>query len=288
MLEKIKQHRAKLTAAVVIVLALVLAFWYGGGGARLRGWSASDGGATEMTSSSVVEPEESAAAPSIAAAAPTVEATPATTQEIAASTDVPTPQTSQTAPAVSSPAQSSGAPVFSEAAVKTSNAETGGDQYLPAPVPEGNPEPVEPEDAVIGSTAYTCTISVSCSTLLDNMSLLDEEKKELVPDDGWILEPVAVTFYEGESVFNTLQRTLKQNGIQMEYVNTPIYNSAYIEGIGNLYEFDAGELSGWEYRVNSWFPGYGCSRYQLQDGDVVEWVYTCDLGEDVGGSNAAG
>ena len=27
---------------------------------------------------------------------------------------------------------------------------------------------------------------------------------------------------------------------------------------------------------------YGCSRYRLQDGDVVEWKYTCDLGADVG------
>lgn len=61
-----------------------------------------------------------------------------------------------------------------------------------------------------------------------------------------------------------------------------MYNSAYIEGIHNLYEFDVGELSGWMYSVNDWFPNYGCSRYQLQDGDVVEWVYTCDLGEDVG------
>lgn len=26
----------------------------------------------------------------------------------------------------------------------------------------------------------------------------------------------------------------------------------------------------------------------LKDGDVVEWVYTCDLGRDVGGGTAAG
>ena len=37
------------------------------------------------------------------------------------------------------------------------------------------------------------------------------------------------------------------------------------------------------YKVNDgWFPNYGCSRYQLRDGDVMEWVYTCDLGKDVG------
>ena len=67
---------------------------------------------------------------------------------------------------------------------------------------------------------------------------------------------------------------------------TPIYNSAYIEGIANLYEFDVGNESGWMFRVNDWFPNYGCSRYVLKDGDTVEWVYTCDLGKDVGGGQA--
>ena len=70
----------------------------------------------------------------------------------------------------------------------------------------------------------------------------------------------------------------------MEFVNTPIYGSVYVEGIGNLYEFDAGELSGWMYRVNGEFPNFGCSKYILKNGDKVEFVYTCDLGKDVGGS----
>ena len=72
----------------------------------------------------------------------------------------------------------------------------------------------------------------------------------------------------------------------MEFSQSPVYETAYIEGIGNLYEFDAGALSGWMYRVNGWFPNYGCSSYQVQDGDVIEWVYTCDLGADVGGGDA--
>ena len=44
----------------------------------------------------------------------------------------------------------------------------------------------------------------------------------------------------------------------------------------------------WMYKVNDWFPNYGCSRYQLQDGDVICWEYTCDLGVDVGGYRATG
>ena len=165
---------------------------------------------------------------------------------------------------------------------------TGKDKYLTDPVPEGKPAPVEPEDVEIGDEEWTCTLSVSCATILDNMALCDPEKRELVPEDGWILEPMTVTFYAGESVFNVLQRTLKEQGIHMEHSYTPAYHSAYVEGINNLYEFDVGEHSGWMYSVNGWFPNYGCSRYRLQDGDVVEWKYTCDLGSDVGGGSAVG
>ena len=129
--------------------------------------------------------------------------------------------------------------------------------------------------------------SVKCDTILQNIALLDSEKVNLVPDDGVIFEEKTVSFYEGESVFNLLMREMKRNKIHMEFVNTPIYNSAYIEGIANLYEFDCGELSGWMYKVNGWFPNYGCSRYQLKPGDKVEWVYTCNLGIDVGGNYSA-
>ena len=160
---------------------------------------------------------------------------------------------------------------------------TGKDKYNTDPVPAGKPTPVEPENTTVSSKTHTCTISVSCATILDNMSYLKENKKELVPSDGWILKETKVTFNEGQSVYDVLQSVLKEHGIHMEASFTPMYNSAYVEGINNLYEFDCGELSGWMYSVNGWFPNYGCSRYQVQAGDVIKWVYTCDLGYDVGG-----
>ena len=162
----------------------------------------------------------------------------------------------------------------------------GKDKYLTDPIPEGKPKPVEPEDQEVdkGKT-YTCTFSIECSTILNNLDQLEPDKLEMVPSVGVILSKTTVTFYEGESVYDVLQRLCKEKGIHMESSWTPIYNSAYIEGIHNLYEFDCGSLSGWMYRVNGWYPNYGCSRYQLKDGDVVEWRYTCDLGNDVGGKN---
>ena len=124
-----------------------------------------------------------------------------------------------------------------------------------------------------GSSQPTCTLSVSCAVLLNNMDKLDPDKAELVPEDGWLLAPVTVPFAEGETVFDLLLRVCREQKLHMEFTDTPVYGSAYIEGIGNLYEFDAGALSGWRYSVNGWYPNYGCSRYPLTAGDVVEWVY---------------
>lgn len=132
-------------------------------------------------------------------------------------------------------------------------------------------------------TPMTCTISISCATILSNTDELGPEKLELVPSDGWILAPVTVEFTAGQSVFDVLLATVKAQAIHMEYQNTPMYETAYIEGIGNLYEFDCGALSGWMYSVNGSFPNYGCSLFALQDGDAVCWLYTCDQGQDVGG-----
>lgn len=132
----------------------------------------------------------------------------------------------------------------------------------------------------------TCTISISCSTILSNMDKCEESVKDWVPGNGVILSATTVTFTEGESVYDVLQRVCRDNGIQMESSRSPEYNSAYVEGINNIYEFNVGSGSGWMYKVNGWFPNYGCSSYTLSQGDVICWVYTCNLGDDVGGGYA--
>lgn len=165
----------------------------------------------------------------------------------------------------------------------------GKDKYLTDPTPEGKPKPVEPEDQEVDtSKTLTCTFSIECSTIINNLDMLDADKLEMVPSGGTVLPTVTVAFYEGESVFDVLQRVCRGQGIHLESSWTPIYNSAYIEGIHNLYEFDCGSLSGWMYSVNGWYPNYGCSRYLLKQGDMVQWRYTCDLGSDIGGYNAIG
>ena len=127
-----------------------------------------------------------------------------------------------------------------------------------------------------------CTVSISCSTLLDNLDRVKKNKLSVIPSDGWILTDINAEFTEGESVFDVTKRVCMERKIPFEFTLAPIYNTAYIEGINNIYEFDCGSTSGWLYKVNGEFKSYGCSDCKLNNGDIVEWVYTCNLGKDVG------
>ena len=142
-----------------------------------------------------------------------------------------------------------------------------------------------PDNALItrGEEENICTITIVCDTVLDNLDNLDEEKAPYVPKDAVILPETQVSFSEGDTVFEVLQKVCTAADLQIEYSWTPMYNSYYIEGINHLYEFDCGPESGWMYKVNEWFPNYGCSAYNLKNGDEIVWCYTCNgLGADVG------
>lgn len=56
------------------------------------------------------------------------------------------------------------------------------DKYLTDPVPEGKPNPVEPEDASVDKKKkYTATLSIRCDTILNNMSLFNQDKLGVLP-----------------------------------------------------------------------------------------------------------
>lgn len=122
-----------------------------------------------------------------------------------------------------------------------------------------------------------CTLTVRCEDILQNMNNLKSGKEKYLPADGVILPKQDVNFSFGESVFDVLYRVVKEKNIHIEFVNTPVYNSVYIEGIANLYEFDCGKNSGWIYTVNGESPMYGCSQHIINHGDNIEFVYKCNL-----------
>lgn len=316
MKKSLSKHKWKIIIASVVLALLGATFWYGGHAPGLQGWtvseptvsvSESEASPSDETPEDVQTPDVNASpsqsvASDLASSEPSEEPSEEPSPKESASpsaapgSDLDHPMTPEEKLAMaeeiagegSSEGVEEGDTDYAAQQGMDIDPNTGKDQYLTDPVPEGKPVPIEPKNADITDNAMTCTLSVRCDTILDNIDWLDPEKVELVPLDGVIFPATAVTFYEGESVFNVLLREIKKAGIHMEFVNVPMYNSAYIEGINNLYEFDCGELSGWMYKVGGWFPNYGCSRYQLNDGDTVEWVYTCNLGVDVGGYYAVG
>lgn len=124
-------------------------------------------------------------------------------------------------------------------------------------------------------TELTCSISVTCDAVLKNKDRLNPDKLQVVPENGIILGEKVVGFEEGESVFDVLLRTLRDNKIHIEFKETPGLDTAYIEGIGNIYEFDLGDMSGWGYTVNGESPNVGCSNYLVKDGDSIKFEYIC-------------
>lgn len=146
------------------------------------------------------------------------------------------------------------------------------------------------EEKALASQAALPTVSlkVSAKTLVNNKDQLDGNKEDLLPKNGLIYSNDRVEVEDGDTVFDVLLREMQAAGIHMESSMTPIYKTNYVEGINNIYEFDAGELSGWMYKVNGSFPSYGASEVELKAGDRIEWLYTCDLGKDIGGKNATG
>lgn len=134
--------------------------------------------------------------------------------------------------------------------------------------------------------SQTVTLSISCASILEHWENLDEELRKggYVPEDGVLLEKKQYVLRPEDTVFSILVRAAKNEKIPIEYQGSQenAYGSAYIQGIQYIYEFSCGPLSGWMYRVNGEFPKKGCSQYVLKDGDEIEWIYTCDLGRDIG------
>lgn len=157
--------------------------------------------------------------------------------------------------------------------------------FSPA-ISEYQPQKSSENEAAEENKELLCTLSVKCSSILNNLELFDKEKLDILPKDGIIYNERSVEFSEGETVYDVLAREMKNSKIHFEYTKAPIYGQVYIEGINNIYEFDCGELSGWLYRVNGYCPDYACSEYKLSSGDKIEILYTCDLGADAGGYNS--
>ena len=123
----------------------------------------------------------------------------------------------------------------------------------------------------------TVTISIRCDTIVPKS---DETH---IPKDGIILDVEEFEIEDGDTVYDILNEAAKKHKIHIEINGSS--ETAYVEGIANIYEFDFGDLSGWMYFVNGETKNIGCGKYELKPDDKIEWIYTCDMGEDLGREN---
>jgi hypothetical protein len=116
------------------------------------------------------------------------------------------------------------------------------------------------------------TLSIRCDAVAG--------RAEHIPKDGVILAETELAIAEGDSVYTVLLDAARKYQIQLENDGGAL--SPYISGIAHLYAFDYGDLSGWMYLVNGESPSVGAGSYILKDGDRVEWVYSLEMGKDLG------
>lgn len=140
---------------------------------------------------------------------------------------------------------------------------------------------------VVAKKQYV-TVSIRLDTF-KNKSNYEKLQKPLqneqyVPSNFVILPTTKYEILkENESVWSITLRAIKEHHIHLEYQgsNANYYGSVYIQGINHLYQYDAGNLSGWLYYVNDKKAGVGCSSYQVKNGDHIVWQYTVN-GRDTG------
>ena len=115
-------------------------------------------------------------------------------------------------------------------------------------------------------------LNISLEALIKNPHALPEhQQKLLVPNTGFLAENEILKVKANSTVLDVLKSFLDTKGIHYD-----IKNSAYVSGINNIYEFDAGPNSGWLYRVNGKLADRGAGSYNLRNGDIILWEYTVD------------
>lgn len=131
----------------------------------------------------------------------------------------------------------------------------------PAPTPGAGEETDQPPNTGGKPAAPDIEKKVSAVTI----SIFDDEGRV-------ILESAAVEHTEGMTVVQALKSAARAGGILVKIKGRGAFS--YIEGIGDLSEFDKGAKSGWLFSVNNVVASRGAGAVALSAGDDVKWRYT--------------
>jgi hypothetical protein len=97
-------------------------------------------------------------------------------------------------------------------------------------------------------------------------------------DVGVILPKTKVTLSEGDTVLDVLLKVAKKKNLLVEHSGSGAM--AYLEGIDNIYEFDYGPKSGWEFKLNDAKISKSSGIVKVKKDDQIKWVYSEDFTED--------
>lgn len=174
--------------------------------------------------------------------------------------------------ATGSPAEQ--APAATGSAAEQAPAATG-KPAAQAPAATGKPAAATKQPAAAASSAAAPRPAATAAPVNTvTLSITGDE------EHGVILSPAAYEIEKNETALELLKRITRKHKIQMEYQGSKTF--AYVEGIDNLYEYDHGAESGWMYKVNGEFPSKASGSWIVNPGDTIEWLYTLDLGKDIG------
>lgn len=127
---------------------------------------------------------------------------------------------------------------------------------------------------------YHATLSINFDQIYaeKNYKRLKEELKrdDVLPEKHCFADDETISFSENDTVFDVLLCYCEEKNIYLDYQKPSenIYKTAYIKGIGGLYEGDCTKKSGWVYTVNGDKPNVGMSDYLLEDGDNIVIYFT--------------
>lgn len=124
----------------------------------------------------------------------------------------------------------------------------------------------------------SCTIEIRCDNATARKdSITNQGIRDSILDDGTILEVTTYTGKEGFTVYDVLAAvTAAHNPVIPIVANA---DRSYVSSINNLSEKNVGPTSGWTYRVNGVLPMMAANQYKVKDGDVIKWIYVCQLGD---------
>ncbi|WP_341323210.1 DUF4430 domain-containing protein [Solibacillus sp. FSL H8-0523] len=141
------------------------------------------------------------------------------------------------------------------------------------------PTPTEPGENTGGGTTSPEQPAPTPTTDKVTMSIAISSSEVVLPSEQFDINA-------DETAFDLLKRVTQAKNIALNARETSM--GMYVVGIAGINEFDRGKLSGWMYSVNGAYPSVSANQYVLEKDDVVNWVYTTDLGEDVGSPSVGG